>query len=527
LTYKESNLFAFYCRSSPTGKQSAARVCAVRQTGDEARCGVTPEISLGEIMKISRRCPVAGTWLRAFPVALAMLLLGSLSHAADNGPSVAAEGICMQNVFGTPVTSSNRLNCAANDIRLSRAIAVSPSTCTAGTTFDLTATFEVNVTANARYDAGFFFRIDGGPNARGTGTNATGMCSVSALKPPPPPNSPALQLDGDTCGDLNSGQYEVTFTIPGVQCVAAAGTDQLKLPNCTSWHSNAGTACQVSSPDFLASDADFFRPDTKSKCVCDDTFTVPVTVESATIDVTKTASPDSIGEPGGTVTFTVNIENLAAVEAVEIQSIVDSVFGDIGANVAGITDNTCDDLIGDSLAAGADVTCSFKAMVTGNAGDTHKDTVTVTALQPSTGDEPSASDDATVTFSDEYTAPTVLKTAQATANCRIDTTYQVVVSNNSAVDLLTLNSLTDDKFGDITAAHVAGGGFGQVVSTTCALPEDPIDPLDNMTCEFVGRIIEADCEVNHTNTVSADVTDDDGKNDTVTDDALVTGSTTP
>jgi hypothetical protein len=37
-----------------------------------------------------------------------------------------------------------------------------------GTTFDLTATFETVVTANARYDAGFFFRIDGGSNARAT-----------------------------------------------------------------------------------------------------------------------------------------------------------------------------------------------------------------------------------------------------------------------------------------------------------------------------------------------------------------------
>jgi hypothetical protein len=135
------------------------------------------------------------------------------AYAADNGPTQIGN-ICMQKIFGTPVTNSNKVNCTANDIRISRAISVSPSSCVRGTTFDLTATFETVVTANARYDAGFFFRIDGGANARGDGVNATGQCSLSALRPPPPLNPPALDLDGDTSGDLNSGTYNVTYTIP-------------------------------------------------------------------------------------------------------------------------------------------------------------------------------------------------------------------------------------------------------------------------------------------------------------------------
>jgi hypothetical protein len=194
-----------------------------------------------------------------------------------------ASMICMQKVFGTPVTNSNKLNCTANDIRLSRAKFVSPDFCVKGSTFDLTATFETIVTANARYDAGFFFRIDGetAGTARGDGVDATGKCSLSALTPSV---TPAINLDGDSCGDLNSGTYEITFVIPDVKCEAAPGTDQLRLPNCTSWHSNAGTACSVSDP-FSVEDASGFRPDTKSKCVCDDNFTVPVRVEDATVNI--------------------------------------------------------------------------------------------------------------------------------------------------------------------------------------------------------------------------------------------------
>ena len=102
------------------------------------------------------------------------------------------------------------------------------------------------MTANARYDAGFFFRIDGGTNARGDGSNATGQCSLSALTPSV---SPALDPgDGDTCGDLNAGTYELTFTIPQVLCQDSDGDGFLNLPNCTSWHSNQGTACDISDP---------------------------------------------------------------------------------------------------------------------------------------------------------------------------------------------------------------------------------------------------------------------------------------
>jgi len=39
----------------------------------------------------------------------------------------------------------------------------------------------VNVNANSRYDAGFYFRTDGGTNARGP----VGTCSLTTLALPP------------------------------------------------------------------------------------------------------------------------------------------------------------------------------------------------------------------------------------------------------------------------------------------------------------------------------------------------------
>jgi uncharacterized repeat protein (TIGR01451 family) len=460
-----------------------------------------------------------------FPVLLAVVVVAGLfleaqpASAVDNGPTEVGS-ICMQKVFGTPVTQSNELNCTAGDIRLSRAISVSPASCNQGETFTLTATFETIVQANARYDAGFFFRIDGGLNARGDGANATGTCSLSGLTPS---ISPAQNIDGDTCGDLNAGTHNLTFTIPNVLCADPDGDGFLNLPNCTSWHNNQGTACSISGTNLSEFN---FKPDTKSKCNCDDTFQVPVIVETAQLNVVKTASPETVPEPGGTVTYTVQITNNAQSVSVTINTIIDDLYGDVGdATNTNVTNNTCPTKIGVVLGPGGSTSCTFDALVSGDNGDVITDTVEVCGTD-SANHNVCDDDDAVVTITDVSVAPTVQKTAQSSANCQLDVTYQVTVSNNSAIDTLTVNSLMDDKFGDITTAHAAGGGFAAVV-TACTLSQNPIPASGNANCTFVGRITSTSCNINHTNTVTADVTDDDGVNSTPTDDATVTEVVTP
>jgi hypothetical protein len=372
------------------------------------------------------------------------------------------------------------------------------------------------VTANARYDAGFFFRLDGGSNARGDGVTASGSCSLSWLTGV----SPALSLDGDTCGDLNAGTYHVTFLIPKVQCARAPGTNLLHLPNCTSWHSNQGTAC--TAPD-SADDPDVFdfHPDTKSKCKCDDSFTVPVTVEDAQLQVVKSASPTSVPEPGGQVTYNVTIENLASATSVTITTISDEPYGDLGTNNALVTDNTCTSLIGTLLGPGGSTSCSFKASVSGDVFSQITDTVEVCGNGSGGQQHICGNDDATVTITDAFVTPSLSKTAQSAANCQMDVTYQVVVSNNSTIDSLTVNSLTDNKFGNITAAHDVGGGFEKVVSTLCATG-GTIATSSNYTCTFVGQITSSNCSFTHQNTVTAGTTDDDGIQSSPTGTATVT-----
>jgi len=447
-----------------------------------------------------------------FPILLGVLVVWGFlvgpraAFAVDNGPSRTGE-ICMQKTFGTPVANSNLLNCTANDIRLSRATSVDPTSCIEGSTFDLTATFETIVTANSRYDAGFFFRIDGGTNARGDGTNAAGQCSLSALDPG---ISPAEELDDDTCGDLNSGTYNLTFTIPGVLCHDSDGDGFLNLPNCTSWHSNQGTTCNINT-------AFDFDPDTKSKCVCDDTFQVPVIVETASLTVVKTAAPTSVPETGGTVTYTVMITNNASFVDLIINSIMDDVYGDVGgASNSAVTNNTCPALIGITLAPSSSTSCSFEAIVSGDSGQTVTDVVEVCGTDQAGHAGICGDDDADVTITDVSATPSLTKDALS-ATCSVDVTYQVVVSNNSAIDTLTVEKLTDDKFGDITTVH------DDVISTTCATG-GTIATSGNYTCSFVGRITGNSCNFTHTDTVTGDVTDDDSVSTSPSDSASVTVS---
>jgi hypothetical protein len=464
-----------------------------------------------------------------------LLTASEPAWALDNGPTITGD-VCMQEVYASPVENSNRLNCTANDIRLSRATAVDPDSCIENSTFDLTATFEIEVTANARYDAGFFFRIDGGDTARGDEHPDThevqGTCSLSGLTPDEPP---AYDLDTDTCGDLNAGLYEVTFTIPNVKCVGVEdpenpGQKILKLPNCTSWHNNQGTECTISEPSFTTADALYFHADTRSKCVCDDDFTVPVIVETASLTTTKSAVPTTVPETGQYVTYTVSVKSDAQYVSVEITSLVDDLYGDLTE-----LSDSCAALVGVVLEPGDEAECTFQGWVSGDADDQVKDTVMICGEQVNTGAEICDDDEAIVTITDECPNPALTKTpkSSALADCTltVEVTYEVGISNTSTVDTLTVKSLTDDRFGDITEVQ------GDVLDTTCVPDTDlatcevggTIAPENSCSCTFTARVTggsveDGACKFSHEDEVTGVLTDDDEVTCTRSDGATVSVS---
>jgi hypothetical protein len=447
------------------------------------------------------------------------------------------------------------LTCTANDVSVARATniditaggechledGVKVCTCNKGGNVTFTADYEVVLTAQARFDVGIYFAADGDPNNDGA---LSGLCRLTTLDASNSDNfinlDPTLTPAGkaqpnDVCGDIdaahNPQNLHLTLT---VACESGDG-GKLKLPNCTSWReSGANETCDEATDAF---------PGAPSKCNCEPGFTVDIFVETATLEVTKTASPTTVPETGGSVTYSVAVKNLAQQATLTLDSLTDDTYGDItttGHNgitattcVADADASTCE--IGGTIAAQATCTCSFTvAMPAADAGDTVTDTVTACGTDSFAHTNLCDDDDATVTYTDVQENPSLTKSAIATA-CQIDATYQVVVTNNSAQDALTLKTLDDDKFGDITSTHAAGGGFGQVVSTTCGQSPGPgtlpalIAASGNYSCQFVGRINT--CSGTHTNTVTGTATDDDGanydKDSGLKDDAAVVINVTP
>ena len=118
--------------------------------------------------------------------------------------------------------------------------------------------------------------------------------------------------------------------------------------------------------------------DANGNTATDDDDAVVTIARELDIAIVKSVTPSSRPEPGGAFTFDLLVTNPGLTD-IAITSLVDDVYGDLGdpAN-PGVSDNTCDELIGDTLVAGgAGATCSFVGVFNGVAGDSETDTVTV------------------------------------------------------------------------------------------------------------------------------------------------------
>jgi len=110
------------------------------------------------------------------------------------------------------------------------------------------------------------------------------------------------------------------------------------------------------------------------------------------IEIIKTASPDWIDNPGGgEATFTFTINNLSASNTVTINSLTDSVFGDLNSQ----GDCACPQII----PAGGSYSCSMTTEVTRNLPDAHTNIVTACGIDDN-GIPVIASDDVYIDIGD-------------------------------------------------------------------------------------------------------------------------------
>ncbi len=219
------------------------------------------------------------------------------------------------------------------------------------------------------------------------------------------------------------------------------------------------------------------------------------------IDVVKTATPSSVPEPGGDVRFDVVVFHDAPdAGPVAITALVDDVHGDLDGR------GTC--AVPQTIAPGHAYTCAFTAYVGGDPGFTETDTVTAVGTDAN-GDPLSDRDNATVTVVD---VPSVLRVDKVASRTVVpeageEVTFDVTVTNDSIVDTVIVEAVTDTVFGDV-------GG-----SCAVALPH-ALDPSEFFTCTFDGFVAGVVGQP-HVNVVTASGTDDDGVSVEASDDATV------
>jgi hypothetical protein len=477
------------------------------------------------------------------------------------GPEAAsAQGSCIDDVWKAHGNSQD-LTCTANDVTLSSATNIQITTggscdaitgvckCFAGQAVTFTADFQMDLTAQTRYDVGFYIETTADSGNDGA---LKGTCTATASLAGNTDNFKQLDANPDVCGDITGplgsdfNPLFVTATI-SAQCPAAG---QLVVPFCTTWRqpgSNAVCAGTGSGPS-----TNGVYPGSPSKCNCGD-LAIDIFAETPTITVTKTAQTTSVPETGGSGTYTVTVKNDGTIP-VTLTSLTDNKYGNItalhaadasctGSATTGtcqaVTATTCDVgdpvgtcEVGGQIAAGATCTCSFTGTVPpGDFPGSYTDIVSGCANNITSSTPVCDTDDATIPYADVEQPPTLTKTATA-PSCVIDTTYNVTVTNSSAQDKLTLNTLTDDVYGDITTAAGASCTGTCIVSTSCglagtgnpgALPAE-IAVSSGYSCSFVGRV--SSCSTTVTDKVTGAATDDDGASYTPFDTATVVISVT-
>ncbi len=225
------------------------------------------------------------------------------------------------------------------------------------------------------------------------------------------------------------------------------------------------------------------------------------------ISVTKTPTPGSLPAPGGNFSFTVVVTN-TSVEALTLTSLTDSIYGNLNGKGSCAT--------GATLAAnGGTYTCTFTGNFTGVAGASQTDTVTPIGTD-FLGQTATATANATVTLTPPGTPVTpapsisVTKTPSPASLPAPGGSFSfTVVVTNTSTEALTLNTLTDNVYGNLS-------GRG-----TCVAGATLAANGGTYTCTFSGSF-SGSAGASQTDTVTPVASDSGGRTATATAKATVT-----
>ncbi len=241
----------------------------------------------------------------------------------------------------------------------------------------------------------------------------------------------------------------------------------------------------------------------------------PPSYATPTIDVAVLATPMAAAAPGGTFTFTVQVTNIGD-EAVTLTSLTDDVYGDIPTGPG-----TCGTAVGTVLQPGGAYACSYTGFFTGPAGSSQTNTVTARATG-SSGAEVVGSGTALVSLT--AVGPSIRVTKLANPSLLVAPGGGVnfdILLENTGTEPLTITSLTDDVYGDVTTREnsTCFAAIGQPLGRSGG-------PGTRYSCTFVGTFTGGAGD-SQTDVVTVRATTAAGVEVTDSDDATVTLTASP
>jgi len=409
------------------------------------------------------------------------LIFALLAVAVLAAPAFGQGTLCMQSQFKAD-GNNQKLNCTANDVSIAYADNARDLTgkafggnygCQAGSIFSFVADFHVVTTATQRENIGLYFETQGTGNAV---TGAAGTCWDNIISPPHKVTGDAVclgsgatadatctgagtyeELDAapDSCGDISTSDNNqvITVEVDNAKCVAGAN-GMLLLPNAVSWQQQGGTLLCQSGPANYPFSANAI-PGSPSKCNHNDTFTVPILVQSPTFTVAKTcdigSGPSSscnfgATNEGGTVTYTITVTNTSNFGSVTLDQLCDSAYGNI-ATASGYAPACPKGTVGSPSGSGSPActlpqtlaaagqsgdaySCQFTA--TQGEGTTVNDTATANGVG-SDGTTPvnNSSTQVTVISGETTSTASITKMYKSTTAACATARYEVDVANTS------------------------------------------------------------------------------------------------
>jgi uncharacterized repeat protein (TIGR01451 family) len=292
----------------------------------------------------------------------------------------------------------------------------------------------------------------------------------------------SFSFSGDAAGAIgDGGQIVVPNLVPGTYTSTEATLEgwQLTAIACDDDDSSGSLATRTATFELEAGEV--------VKC----TFTNgKLNLGHGAIDVQKSASPTSMKEPGGAVTFSVTITNVSPDVAATVTNVVDDVFGDLDDDGG----NGCFD-VPINLAPGAKSNCTFERQVTGPAGTVHVNTVVVSG-HDEFGNALSDSDDARVELTPRLIDLVIVKEASSPTPLNGTVQYSLTVTNRGP-DVATNVQVADPAPAGIsyrTASPAQGTCALTPTLVTCSL--GTIAPGETVTIAITARATTVGMHVN-------------------------------